>query len=372
MKRVYKLLLIVLFVSLWSCQERSGQRTSCTATKIQKEQDDFSFAIWDSGGKDRSDQEWKEYFKKYTDAGITDFYLGAGPELLTRLVGITKEQNIRIHGWVWTLNRPGDTIAAKNKDWYAVNRKGENSYDYRAYVDYYQWLSPFSPGARQHIKNNITAVAQVKGLASVHLDYVRYCDVILGAQLQPKYQIVQNHEFPEYDYGYHPEARKGFKALFGKDPMEMRSPELSNEWRQYRMDAVTSLVNELTEIVHQHGQKISAAVFPFPEMSRQMVRQDWSAWDIDIYCPMNYHSFYLEDLPWIGFSVEAGIKEIRGRGQSYISGLYVPELTPQELQEAIQISKDAGANGVSLFSGSSLSEQHLAVVKQVSRNYKNQ
>jgi len=32
---------------------------------------------------------------------------------------------------------------------------GDNSLDYRAYVDYYQWLSPFSDGAREYIKNNV-------------------------------------------------------------------------------------------------------------------------------------------------------------------------------------------------------------------------
>ena len=39
---------------------------------------------------------------------------------------------------MWTVNRPGDTIANKNPDWYSVNKNGDNSLDYRAYVNYYQ------------------------------------------------------------------------------------------------------------------------------------------------------------------------------------------------------------------------------------------
>jgi hypothetical protein len=48
------------------------------------------------------------------------------------------------------------------------------------------------------------------------LDYVRYPDVILGADLQPKYNIVQDTELPEYDYGYHPIALKNLKKYLIK------------------------------------------------------------------------------------------------------------------------------------------------------------
>ena len=44
---------------------------------------------------------------------------------------------------VWTFNRPYDENSSKNLDWYSVNKNGQNSYEYRPYVDYYQWLSPF-------------------------------------------------------------------------------------------------------------------------------------------------------------------------------------------------------------------------------------
>jgi uncharacterized lipoprotein YddW (UPF0748 family) len=192
---------------------------------------------------------------------------------------------------MWTLNRPGDTIANKNPDWYAVNRNGQNSLDYRAYVDYYQWLSPFHPDARNHIINNAKRLMQVDGLESVHLDYVRFPDVILGADLQPKYNIVQDKELPEYDFGYHPRARKEFKKIFDKDPIDFKNPELSTEWRQFRLNAVSSLVNEIIAISHSKNKKVTAAVFPFPEMSRQMVRQAWNDWNLDQVYPMLYQNF---------------------------------------------------------------------------------
>jgi len=103
---------------------------------------------------------------------------------------------------------------------------------------------------------------------------------------------------PEYDFGYHTEARKRFEKIFGKDPMKMDHPELSNEWRQFRLNAVTSLVNELSEIVHQNHKKLSAAVFPYPELARMNVRQDWGSWNLDVVLPMLYQNFYNQNLNW--------------------------------------------------------------------------
>ncbi len=61
---------------------------------------------------------------------------------------------------------------------------------------------------------NALQMMAVKGLACGHLDYVRYPDVILGADLQPEYDLVQETGMPEYDYDYHPMARAGFKNIF--------------------------------------------------------------------------------------------------------------------------------------------------------------
>ena len=328
----------------------------------------FIFAVWGHGDTTKSDAGWDSVFTKLHKAGITDFFIKAPPSELKRMVRLTKGKNIRIHGWVWVLNRPNDTTAQKHPDWYAVNRLGENSLEHRPYVDYYQWLSPFSPGAREYIKSNIRAVAEVKGLASVHLDYVRYCDVILGKALQPLYHLVQDHEMPEYDFGYHPEARKQFKEIFGVDPMNMEHPELSNEWRQFRLNAVTSLVNELAIIAHKYGKKISAAVFPFPELARMNVRQDWSSWNLDLVLPMLYQNFYDENLNWIGFSLRQGLREIHGRFPLY-AGLYIPSLSPEKLKEAVEISKKNGATGVSLFDISALTDEHLKVIKELDTKF---
>ena len=327
----------------------------------------FTFATWTHGDKEMNEIKWTEKLDDYASMGISEILVGGNPEFLSDLVKLATPRNIKIHAWMWTLNRPNDTIANKHPEWYAVNRNGDNSLDYRAYVDYYQWLSPFHPEAREYIKNNVRELLKIEGLASIHLDYVRYVDVILGADLQPKYNLVQNEEMPEYDYGYHPNAIDGFVELFGKNPLEMKHPELSTEWRQYRLNAITSLVNEIADLVHEEEQKLTAAVFPFPEMSRQMVRQAWNDWDLDAAYPMIYHNFYRENIKWIGFATEQGVKDV---DFPINSGLYIPAFkSADELEQAIRLSKEKGAKGVSIFTADNLTEEFKRILLKLSLEF---
>lgn len=352
MKKITFSLLAVLLIIIQSCAP-------------QTEKPAFVIAAWTGSDIAEAETEWRSKLDTFSANGLTDLYLSANPEETKRVVQYASDYDINIHAWVWTLNRSGDTTAAKNPEWYAVNRNGDNSYDYRAYVDYYQWLSPFSEGAREYIKSNMETYARIPGLKSVHLDYVRYVDVILGADLQPKYDLVQDRQFPEYDYGYHPNAREGFEELFGVDPIEMEHPELSMEWLQYRLNAVTTLVNEIAQIVHEEDKLLTAAVFPFPEMSRQMVRQDWASWNLDIALPMLYQNFYRQNLEWIKFATEQGVRESHGRFD-IVAGLYIPALNPTHFETAIQKARDGGASGISVFDINAMTEAHWDVLGNIS------
>jgi len=331
----------------------------CLSCTNEKETKSFTFSTWTGAGKNFDKKNWENKISYYDSLGISEILVSGSASVLEKIIPIANKKNIKVHGWMWTVNRPGDTIANKNPEWYSVNRKGDNSLDYRAYVNYYQWLSPFHPEARKHIINNAKKLMEVDGLASVHLDYVRYPDVILGADLQPKYNIVQETELPQYDFGYHPIARKKFKEIFNKDPINFKNPELSTEWRQFRLNAITSLVNEIIEIAHSKNKKVTAAVFPFPEMSRQMVRQAWNDWNLDAAYPMLYQNFYRENINWIGFATKQGVNDV---DFPIISGLNASALRKEgDLEKAIIISKENGAKGISIFTADGLNKEQQSV-----------
>ncbi|MDA0195790.1 MAG: family 10 glycosylhydrolase [Bacteroidetes bacterium] len=358
----YSLLLIAF--TLLACSQKPNQQS------VEQKAEKFIFSTWVNGEREFDQAKWEERLDYYQSLGISEVLVKAEADFLKQLIPIANQRGMEIHAWMWTLNRPNDSIANKHPEWYAVNRKGQNSLEYRAYVDYYQWLSPFHPGAIEHVKNNVRALTEVEGLASIHLDYVRYVDVILGADLQPKYDLVQDTEMPEYDYGYHPIAREGFKKIFDKDPMDFEHPELSTEWRQYRLNAVTDLVNSLADIVHEKNRKITAAVFPFPEMARQMVRQAWNDWNLDRAYPMLYQNFYRENVNWIGFATRQGVSD---NDFPIHSGLFAPALQdPDDLKRAILLSKENGAQGISIFTANNLSEEQQAVFKELSAQFENE
>ena len=195
--------------------------------------------------KIQPENEWIKFFDKLEDVNISECFINGNASQLSYLISLSKNYNINI--WVGVILWPYDQNSLKNPDWYSV-KNGQNSYEYRPYVDYYQWLSPFSKGAREYIKNNISKIASVDGLPSVHLDYVRYCDIFLPINLQKYYKINQTHAFPEYDFGYHPNGRKSFKDKFGIDPLDIHDEEILKEWKQFRCDALSSLVKELKPV----------------------------------------------------------------------------------------------------------------------------
>ena len=90
-------------------------------------------------------------------------------------------------------------------------------------------------------------------------------------------------------------------------------------------------MKELKSIAKNKDRDISAAVFPYPEMSKETVLQDWSSWELDIICPMNYHNFYEGDIEWIADSVSKGIKYKKSDGM-YLSGLFLGALSPNKIK----------------------------------------
>ena len=147
----------------------------------------FYFAAWGAPGSG-AEADQLARLAKLADAGITDLLPGDGPERLKELIKMGSQYGIRIHAWHWMMNVGGAKECREHPDWYSVNRLGQSCRDFHPYVGYYSFLSPFSPGAREYVKKGVREIAQVKGLASVHFDYIRYVDVILGAELQTHYK----------------------------------------------------------------------------------------------------------------------------------------------------------------------------------------
>ena len=95
-----------------------GERRQRTIKK-----DHFAFSTWAHGDKEMDTSKWSKKLDDYASIGISEVLIGGSPEFLSELVKLAKPRNMKIHAWMWTLNRPNDTIANKHPEWYAVKSK---------------------------------------------------------------------------------------------------------------------------------------------------------------------------------------------------------------------------------------------------------
>jgi uncharacterized lipoprotein YddW (UPF0748 family) len=317
---------------------------------------------WVHGGGDRGADEWRGRFARLKDAGITAVLVSGGDTAM--LSGAAHDAGLEFHRWLWILNRSGDAWVKENHpEWFDVSRNGESSLTHPPYVGYYQWLCPTREEVREYLRGVIGEVARDDAVDGVHLDYIRHPDVILPIGLWSKYGIVQDREYPQYDFCYCDVCRSTFVSQGGTDPLEQTDPTTDVGWREFRWHSVTGVVQGLAEEVRSHGKPISAAVFPTPAIARRLVRQEWDRWPLDMVFPMLYHRFYEEPVSWIGTGVAEGVRALGGRFPLY-AGLYLPDLDPDALAEAIRGARDNGAAGFSLFEMNGITDERMAGIRK--------
>jgi len=146
---------------------------------------------------------------------------------------------------------------------------------------------------------------------------------------------------------------KGNYIYLPSDPLQISSgqikdPKLEKEWFQFRLDMVVDLVDDyLVPAAHAKGKMITAAVFPGPTVAREVVRQDWARFRLDVFLPMLYHVFYEAGPEWVKQQTMEAASAVE---QPIYSGLFIHDLKVDDFTRTIQMAMDGGASGVSLFS----------------------
>ncbi|MDP6775421.1 MAG: putative glycoside hydrolase [Candidatus Latescibacteria bacterium] len=328
--------------------------------------------IWLHPKPGEDDETWKRRFGRFREADIggaltcvsngreglyRSGHLPVGAPLLDDLLPLAEAEGIALHAWIVTLrcNVPG--VQASHPDWYSVSRNGASSLDRPPYIPSYQWLCPTRPEVVEFVRATVTELAEYGELGGIHLDYIRHPDVILPEALQPKYDLVQDREYPEFDFCYCEVCREAFREQTGVDVLEMDDPTSDDAWREFRFEGIRQMVSAAAEEVRARGKQVSAAVFATPDLARTYVRQDWPSWDLDAVFPMIYHQYYARPEPWIGSATREGVEALAGRFPLY-SGLFIPALDVGALQEAVDLALENGAQGVCFFSYGAMTEAH--------------
>lgn len=334
---------------------------------------------WLSGPGNATDSEILAEFSELHDRGIDGLMYSGGhnPETYRRVGKIAKEAGLEFHAWIPTMVQGQEGLL--DHSLYAVNGLGESAWDKPAYVGYYRFLCPNHEEVYQFLAGMYGAVADLPEVDGIHLDYIRFPDVILARGLWDKYNLVMDREYPQFDYCYCDSCVSDFLKLTGINILEVEDPSTVQEWKQFRYDLITGIVNRLADMVHKKDKLISAAVFPGPgSIAMKIVRQEWSKWNLDAFYPMNYNDFYLEDTEWIGEVCREGVEAIDNRKPLY-SGLFIcpspdtksdqadPEnhgLIPSEIADAVSESMENGAAGICLFTPGRMTEEGWSALKK--------
>lgn len=319
---------------------------------------------WVHGDPEVSEDDWRRRFARAQAAGISGILLGGDGRGAAAAVTAAHASGLTVHRWTWILNRSGDAwVKSHHPDWFTVSREGRSSLEHPPYVGYYQWLCPSRAPVREYLRGIVREVARTAGVQGVHFDYIRYPDVILPRGLWAKYGLVQDREYPQFDFCYCDVCRAAFRRQSGRDPLQLRDAPADVAWRRFRWDSVTRLVRELAATVGSEAKQVSAAVFPTPAIARRLVRQAWDEWPLDAVFPMIYQNFYEEPVSWIGTATREDVAAVP-HDRPVFSGLYVPGLSADELGRAVRLVREAGAAGVSLFDLGALTDAHLISLRR--------
>lgn len=209
-------------------------------------------------------------------------------------------EGLKVHAWfnvflLWTSEKPPrvkNHLLYLHPDWCTVDANGVKDID-RPFEDFKSngsegiYLSPLHPEVHSYLFSIIYELVNNYDIDGLHFDYIRY---------------------PNKMYDYHKSGRLEYKKKTGVDPILLSISNKSffsgwdaedldrliDEWKQFRCDAISSLIQSTKGIILISGKSIifSAAVKADPVYARNFFYQDWVSWVnnewLDFVVPMNY------------------------------------------------------------------------------------
>jgi uncharacterized lipoprotein YddW (UPF0748 family) len=289
-----------------------------------------------------------------------------------------KESGIEVHAWVnvlyaWSSGvapRAGDHPFNMHPQWFVHDGMGLSMRytpmaDLRARDIPGYFVSPAHPDVVDLVTRYLEEIARSYDVDGIHLDYIRY---------------------PTRDTGFGPLERAFFERSYYVDPLELFDSgiswsleqrfgekgmrDLREKWVQCRAGFVTNLVRAARErlLPVRADLELSAAVFPDPEVSKEIYAQDWAGWLdqglVDFVITMNY----TKSTRTFRKNIENPL--VRAHAGQVVVGVSTFNQGSREAAGQARLAIEQGMRGVCFFSYNDLStkEGSLQDIKQFLRS----
>jgi uncharacterized lipoprotein YddW (UPF0748 family) len=291
--------------------------------------------------------------------------LGGAPEgfdPLDQMIKRAHAAGMEVHAWlnvylVWSAGAPPSDprhVVNAHPDWISIRSDGTRLVEmvpseFQEEKIEGMYLSPGNPDVKRHLRDIVREVATRYPVDGIHLDYVRY---------------------PEPIVGYEPPTRTEFAREFGLDPVQIdhpdsmtltvigadKLPDLRLKWIQWKRDQVTDLVRTLRNDLDLLGRpiKLTAAVIADQNAALNRYLQDWPTWLKEGYIDAAIPMAYSPSTSVVARQLSAALS-IPTRRQVW-AGIGVYNEGARSAAEKIRLAREAGVDGIALFSYDKLLE----------------
>jgi uncharacterized lipoprotein YddW (UPF0748 family) len=312
--------------------------------------------------------------RAWYDASLADaapYRALEGDDPLRALVRAAHARDLRVHAWVNVLSlgthRDGPLLTALGRDAVQSDRDGRSLLDYpelqvpEADARFVRlgtsavWLDPGAPGVAVRLAAVFAElVARYPELDGLHLDYIRYPDVLPftpGARFDLG-----------LDFGFGEASRARFREQTGLDApfrRDSRNADAFDAWRRAQVTEVVRAIGASARAAHP-DLTLSAAVWSFPDRAYLSLHQDWTRWLEEDLLSFAVPMVYTRDPRLFTLLTRANAGAAGPRAWIGI-GAWLFAATPQGVATQLREARALGTGGVSLFSYDALAESPALV-----------
>lgn len=281
-------------------------------------------------------------------------------DMVAELLRLARDRNLQVHPWVWVFCagywHAYGPILQRHPEWAELDQDGQPFSNWRYGT---AWLCPALPAVREYLLAVLAELVTRWPVDGVHLDYIRYNEEEAGS------------------FGFHPFSLAQFRVDTGLGEASQGGPYVDHPggrttWTAWRASNVTRFLTEAVRRLRtfRPGIKISAAVVPDPYLSYHNACQEWAKWLedglLDYALPMAYRTDPVE----LRAVLTALHDRLASAGTAGSAALY-PGLavwvSPDEIVRQVEIVRELGFKGVTLFSTLNLTPGHYAALRAVLR-----